>query len=181
LDTEEVTGSNPVSPTNFDRWPIGTWWVAKGHVARATPPSRGGISMASLSGAVSDIGGAVRAVVGLSRPGRLRDQIDQTLDLYAKSEPHPALGAVSAALVEALENQTRALSHATDPKSKRKLNWGPFFVALILFDLPLAALTWWGYQFTDQWWGWAWTLLAGLATLFLVAATIYALVSQDDD
>jgi peptidoglycan/LPS O-acetylase OafA/YrhL len=137
--------------------------------------------MATLNGAVSDIVGSIRGVLGLSRKGRLREQLDHTLDLFAKAAEHDDLSIARKSLATAIEHQADALAQAVDPTKRRRLQWGPFFIALVLFDLPLAALTFWGWQYTEKWWGWAWTAACTFALIILSCATVYALVSTDED
>lgn len=137
--------------------------------------------VASLNGAVADIVGSVRGVLGLSRRGRLREQLDHTLDLFSKTTDHKELATARKHLATAIEHHAEALARAVDPTEKRRLQWGPFFVAVLFFDLPLAALTFWGYQFTEHWWGWAWVAVAGFALLLLLVASAFALVQRDDD
>ncbi len=53
-------------------------------------------------------------------------------------------------------------------------------VITVVVIAPCAALTLWGYTFTDgdEWWAWAWTIVAGLLTLLFVVANFGVLMES---
>lgn len=133
--------------------------------------------------AASDIGqemvGAVRGVLGLSRPGRLRDQLRELLDIHSKMDGDD-LDVSRRHIAKAIEIQAQALAHAVDPDKKRKLSWGSFLVAVGCSVVPLAGITFWGSHYTDHWWGWVWVVMAGVTCVVLMAAAIAVLVGESD-
>lgn len=130
--------------------------------------------MPSLSEATGDIVGTIRGVVGLSRSGRVREQIDHTLALYERVDHVDGLGAAKADLEAVIGHHAAELLRLADPSVKSSRDWFGFMVIFVLLIVPAAVLTYWGYTFTDDshWWSWLWTGSAGLLTLTLLIANV---------
>ncbi|MDT0201355.1 hypothetical protein [Nocardioides sp. AE5] len=137
--------------------------------------------MSKIGTPVGEVAGALRVMFGLGRRGRLREQIDQTLDLHNRTQDHEDLAEARDLLSQAITHQCRTLARVSDPGTKRRLRWGEFLVAMVVLVVPLTALTWWGYQFIGHWWGWVWTVLIGMIALITLMAAVGLLIGQSDD
>ena len=106
--------------------------------------------MPDLGDSIGEIGGAIRAMLGLSRHSRVREQIRDTAELYNLTSTHEGLAAASENLAAVLTIQTkRLLDIASD--TGRQLNWASAIVAwAIALGLGYAAYVLWPHWGT--WW-----------------------------
>lgn len=129
--------------------------------------------MASVRGAFNDVAGALQAVIGLSRARRLRNQLDETIDLYEKLKEHQELSAATDHLFEAINHHAFQVKEVA-LRPRRKWAWGTFFVGLV-FTAAIGWLTWFaGWQHREQWWGMAALVVLGLFTFVFLLATLSA-------
>lgn len=138
--------------------------------------------MPSLSEATQDIVGTIRGIVGLSRAGRIREQIDHTLTLYERVDKVQGLEAVRDDLAAVMGHQSSELRRLADPDTKVSRDWFGFIVIAIVIDGPIFALTYWGWTFARddaEWWSVVWVVLGCVLSLLFAAGTVGMLFSQD--
>jgi hypothetical protein len=84
-----------------------------------------------ISDQFGDIGGALRAVFGLTRPNRLRDQIRGTIELYEMAARNPELSGPAKNLAAVVDQETNRLLEASN-SSRREWNWGALITCWIV-------------------------------------------------
>lgn len=134
--------------------------------------------MIGPSEAVTEVVGAIRGVLGLTRQSRLREQINDTAELYGKVKGH-ALDSAAADIAEVVKLQTSRLLAAAEPGLRRAWAWGPFAVGLV-FTLLSAAGTWALHQYVDRagWWIWLFIVPVALLALLCLAASLSLLLER---
>jgi hypothetical protein len=131
------------------------------------------------SEAVTEVIGAIRGVLGLTRQSRLREQINDTTELYGKVKGHNALDSAAADIARVVKLQTSRLLATAEPASRRAWAWGPFTVGLV-FTLLAAAGAWALYQYVDRagWWIWLAIVPVALLALLCLAASLALLLER---
>ncbi len=136
--------------------------------------------MASIGDAAQDIVGTMRGLIGLSRSGRLREQLEHTLAIYERTQAIDELARVRSDLVDVLSHQSAALKQHVDPSANTGRDWLVWLMILTIIVTPIACLSYLGYRWTDDhWWAWLWTIVAGLFALLLFIASFSALDPKD--
>lgn len=129
--------------------------------------------MVGPSEAVTEVIGAIRGVLGLTRQSRLREQINDTTELYGKVKGHDALESAATDIARVVKLQTERLLAAAEPGPQRAWAWGPFGVGLVI-TLLVAAGAWALYQYVDHAVWWVWLLIVPVALLALLCLCLAA-------
>lgn len=116
-----------------------------------------------------DIGGALRAVFGLTRPNRLRDQIRGTIELYEMAARNPELAGAAKNLAAVVDQEANRLLEASN-SSRREWNWGALLTCWIIAG-GLAALAYYVFApHLDAAWAVLLIVIVGvLGSLFFIA------------
>lgn len=135
--------------------------------------------MVGPSEAVTEVIGAIRGVLGLTRQSRLREQINDTAELYGKVKGHDALDSAAADIARVVKLKTTRLLAAAEPGPRRAWAWGPFAVGLVV-TLLIAAGAWALYRYVDRagWWIWLFTVPVALLALLCLAASVTLLLER---
>lgn len=87
--------------------------------------------MPDVSDSIGEIGGTIRAMLGLTTRNRLRDQIRDTVDLYERAAKHADLSEAAADLAQVISLETKRLLE-TSTSEGRTWNWASAIVAWVL-------------------------------------------------
>jgi hypothetical protein len=136
----------------------------------------------AVSEAVGQLAGAVREVLGLTRHSRLRHQLDDTLDLYAKAKKEPELSEATALLALAIQEQSRQLLLSLLPR--KQLAWTAFLGASVVVAVA-AAVDWVLWHFKAHLWAripfYSVAAFGGLVLLLGLIALFSGESAQDAD
>lgn len=137
-------------------------------------------SVASVPGGINELVGSARALLGLTRPGRLRDQLDNTLDLYAKAMTHPELEDATQNLGLIVTLQTKRLLSIHQPETRRKWQWqsclaGLFLTAVVA--VPIYIL--WRARDNQPWLMWPLLILDALIVILFFLTSMSVLLERE--
>jgi hypothetical protein len=135
--------------------------------------------MADIGESIGEVGGTIRAMLGLTQHSRLRDQIRGTTELYAATAQHPGLAEASSDLAEVIIQQTHHLAEISST-TRRSWNWGALFLCWTI----AGGLAVGGYFLAPRWGTWWATLLTvviGLVGVLFVIAGFGTLLQRKAD
>ena len=95
------------------------------------PPLRTLLRMAGVASAVGEFAGAVRGVLILSRPGRVRSHIRETLTLVDLMDGKNGLDPARTDLVRVVTIQSARLLALVDDDRPRSWDWGSALIAIV--------------------------------------------------
>jgi CHASE2 domain-containing sensor protein len=106
--------------------------------------------MPDISDSIGEIGGTIRAMLGLTTRNRLRDQIRDTVALYESTAKHDALAGASADLAQVISQETKRLLD-TSNSTGRDWNFSAWLVCWVIssgcaigvYALRIHWPTWW--------------------------------------
>jgi hypothetical protein len=128
-----------------------------------------------ISGSIGEFAGAIRELLGLTRHNRLRDQLRNSLELFALVQQHSKeLPDASNALAEIVTLQATRLLAIVKPERARRWDWGEFVVGLVITAIAL-----WGewrlWSLQHSWWVWLALVALGVFLIAAVQTTVKAL------
>jgi len=88
-------------------------------------------AMPDFGESIGEIGGTIRAMLGLTQRNRMRDQIRATLELYELTAKYEELSSASEDLAQIVSEETRRLLE-TSNATGRQWNWGAWFMSWII-------------------------------------------------
>lgn len=127
--------------------------------------------------ALNEIVSTATALLGLSRPGRLREQLASTLDLYERTQRDGHLSPATDDLTTVINVLARRLREAACPSTKRAWAVGPALVTLIFGGIVVIPDIWLRHAI-DHWWGLLLISLDGLVALFFVTVAVGCLLER---
>lgn len=123
----------------------------------------------TVTGVVGSIGQSLGAVLGLTRHGRLRRQMRDTIHLMDLASKHALLSETERMLAQSVEAQARDLLVLTRYEPGRKWDWSGFLVG--------AAIT--GGLASAEWFVWrnSWGIATALQWVVLIALGVVVLAA----
>jgi hypothetical protein len=125
----------------------------------------------------TDIAGALRTFLGLTRHNRLREQLRDTLGLFSLAKEHAELGQVRDNLTEIATLQSQRLLALVKDDRKRQWNWGTFWVGFVFTGLGVWG-EFWLWSFHQNWWFWFPFVVLGFFDLVFVIVSLQALFQR---
>jgi hypothetical protein len=131
-----------------------------------------------IPGGVTAIAGAVRSFFGLTRHHRIREQLRDTVGLFAMVKEYPELKEAEADLAQVVKIQARRLRAVIEPeRPPRKWEWGTFGVGAVC-TLVLVAAEWWLWGYRAEWWAIVLLVLVGVVILVFLIVSLQALFQR---
>ena len=131
----------------------------------------------SPTSAVHEIVSTAAVLLGLSRPGRLREQLASSLDLYERTQRHAPLQSAADDLTTVINVLARRLREAACPSTKRAWSVGPAVLVLAATTVVLLPDIWLRH-WIDHWWGILLVVLDGIVALFFVTVALGLLLER---
>lgn len=131
----------------------------------------------SPTAALNEIVSTAAAILGLTRPGRLREQLSSTLDLYERTQGHGHLSPATEDLTTVINVLARRLREAACPSTKRAWAVGPAFITLFAGAI-IAIPDIWLSRYIDQWWAILLIAMDGLVASFFVIVALGLLLER---
>jgi hypothetical protein len=131
----------------------------------------------SPTSAVHEIVSTAAVLLGLSRPGRLREQLASSLDLYERTQRHAPLQSATEDLTTVINVLARRLREAACPSTKRSWAVGPAVMVLSVAAAVLLPDIWLRHSL-DQWWAILIVVLDGIVALFFVTVALGLLLGR---
>jgi hypothetical protein len=131
----------------------------------------------SPTAALNEIVSTAAAILGLTRPGRLREQLSSTLDLYERAQAHGHLSPATEDLTAVINALARRLREAACPSTKRAWAVGPAFITLSAGAI-IAIPDIWLSQYIGQWWAILLVAVDGLVASFFVIVALGLLLER---
>ena len=127
--------------------------------------------------AVHEVANTAAVLLGLSRPGRLREQLTSSLDLYERTQPHTSLQSATDDLTTVINVLARRLREAACPSTKRAWAVGPAIMVLCFTAVVLLPDIWLR-QWLNQWWCILLVVLDGIVALFFITVALGLLLGR---
>jgi hypothetical protein len=133
----------------------------------------------NVSASASEFAAGLRTALGLTRHGRLRGQLRDSLELFAKSKEHSELQKATEDLSHVINLEAGRLRSLVEPeKPPRKWDWGGATVGSVLAVL-IAILEWrlvWPH--IAEWWAVVLAIGGGLTILVFVIVSAQLLFER---
>ena len=137
--------------------------------------------MASMPGPLSNFAGAVpgafRGIVEITPHSRLRHQIRDTLDLYARASACSGLENATSDLAQVIEIQSKLLLVSVSRTGGRRWDWSQFWVGMA-FTAVVGFGAWQGWNNRGAWWGWLLLVVLGLFDILVFGVAVQSLLQR---